>query len=131
MVPHLLHVHGEDGHLVGGPLYPAGPSPAGSRRHVDDRLEGQHGRPGGVGSARMERKGDRFLPAPRRPTHGRMDPVSLDLASAVTAARSVRVLWSRLVQMSFLGLSVLPELRLTDKGLVDVEAFELVPVAVD
>jgi adenine deaminase len=60
-----------------------------------------------------------------------MDPVSLDLASAVTAARSVRVLWSRLVQMSFLGLSVLPELRLTDKGLVDVEAFELVPVAVD
>jgi adenine deaminase len=33
--------------------------------------------------------------------------------------------------MSFLGLSVLPELRLTDKGLVDVEAFELVPVAVD
>ena len=33
--------------------------------------------------------------------------------------------------MSFLGLSVLPELRLTDKGLVDVEKFALIPVAVD
>lgn len=34
------------------------------------------------------------------------------------------------MQLSFLGLSVIPELRLTDKGLVDVDAFELVPVAV-
>jgi adenine deaminase len=35
------------------------------------------------------------------------------------------------MHMSFLGLSVIPELRLTDKGLVDVGKFELVPVAVD
>jgi adenine deaminase len=35
------------------------------------------------------------------------------------------------MQMSFLGLSVIPALRLTDKGLVDVDRFELVPVAVD
>ncbi|HEX3946503.1 MAG TPA: adenine deaminase C-terminal domain-containing protein, partial [Acidimicrobiales bacterium] len=34
------------------------------------------------------------------------------------------------MQLSFLGLSVIPELRLTDRGLVDVGAFELVPVAV-
>jgi adenine deaminase len=34
------------------------------------------------------------------------------------------------MHMSFLGLSVIPELRLTDKGLVDVGRFELVPVAV-
>ncbi len=34
------------------------------------------------------------------------------------------------MQLSFLGLSVIPELRLTDKGLVDVGRFELVPVAV-
>ncbi len=34
------------------------------------------------------------------------------------------------MQLSFLGLSVLPELRLTDQGLVDVGAFESVPVAV-
>lgn len=35
------------------------------------------------------------------------------------------------MQLSFLGLSVIPELRLTDKGLVDVGAFELVSVTVD
>ena len=34
------------------------------------------------------------------------------------------------MQLSFLGLSVIPDLRLTDRGLVDVGAFELVPVAV-
>jgi adenine deaminase len=34
------------------------------------------------------------------------------------------------MHMSFLGLSVIPELRLTDKGLVDVGMFELVPVEV-
>ncbi len=35
------------------------------------------------------------------------------------------------MQLSFLGLSVLPELRLTDRGLIDVGRFEVVPVAVD
>jgi adenine deaminase len=35
------------------------------------------------------------------------------------------------MQLSFLGLSVLPELRLTDRGLVDVGRFELVPTQVD
>jgi adenine deaminase len=34
------------------------------------------------------------------------------------------------MQLSFLGLSVLPELRLTDRGLIDVGRFEVVPVAV-
>jgi len=34
------------------------------------------------------------------------------------------------MQLSFLGLSVIPELRLTDKGLVDVSAFQLTPLAV-
>lgn len=34
------------------------------------------------------------------------------------------------MQLSFLGLSVIPELRLTDQGLVDVGAFELTPVEV-
>jgi adenine deaminase len=33
--------------------------------------------------------------------------------------------------MSFLGLSVIPSLKITDRGLVDVERFELVPLAVD
>jgi len=33
------------------------------------------------------------------------------------------------MQLSFLGLSVLPELRITDKGLVDVTNFVLTDVA--
>jgi adenine deaminase len=50
----------------------------------------------------------------------------------VEAARSLGTTISApFMHMSFLGLSVIPELRLTDKGLVDVGAFELVPVTVD
>jgi adenine deaminase len=33
--------------------------------------------------------------------------------------------------MSFLALSVIPALKITDHGLVDVDRFELVPLAVD
>jgi adenine deaminase len=33
------------------------------------------------------------------------------------------------MQLSFLGLSVIPHLRITDKGLVDVDAFALTDVA--
>jgi adenine deaminase len=33
--------------------------------------------------------------------------------------------------LSFAGLEVIPELRLTDRGLVDVERFELVGVVVE
>ena len=50
----------------------------------------------------------------------------------VEAARSLgTTIHAPFMHMSFLGLSVIPELRLTDKGLVDVGRFELVPVAVD
>jgi adenine deaminase len=34
------------------------------------------------------------------------------------------------MQLSFIALSVIPELRLTDGGLVDVDAFAFVPVEV-
>jgi adenine deaminase len=33
--------------------------------------------------------------------------------------------------MSFLALSVIPSLKITDHGLVDVDRFELVPLAAD
>src|SRR5260370_40949917 len=33
--------------------------------------------------------------------------------------------------LSFLALSVIPELKITDRGLVDVERFELVPLGVE
>ncbi len=50
----------------------------------------------------------------------------------VEAARTLGVsIQAPFMHMSFLGLSVLPELRLTDRGLVDVEKFALIPVAVD
>ena len=33
--------------------------------------------------------------------------------------------------LAFLALSVIPSLKLTDQGLVDVDAFRLVPLAAD
>ena len=32
--------------------------------------------------------------------------------------------------LSFLALSVIPSLKITDRGLIDVDRFELVPLAV-
>jgi adenine deaminase len=58
--------------------------------------------------------------------------VARDLHALVEAARSLGTTISApFMHMSFLGLSVLPELRLTDQGLVDVGSFSLVPVAID
>ncbi|HWE65121.1 MAG TPA: adenine deaminase [Acidimicrobiales bacterium] len=58
--------------------------------------------------------------------------VAASLHHLVEAARTLGTTISApFMHMSFLGLSVIPELRLTDKGLVDVGKFELVPVAVD
>jgi adenine deaminase len=63
-----------------------------------------------------------------RPAHD----VAEGLHRLVEAARSLgTTIHAPFMHMSFLGLSVIPELRLTDKGLVDVGKFELVPVAVD
>ncbi|MHB8219547.1 MAG: adenine deaminase [Acidimicrobiales bacterium] len=57
--------------------------------------------------------------------------VARDLDVLVAAAGQLGVtIPAPFMQLSFLGLSVIPELRLTDKGLVDVSAFALVPVAV-
>jgi adenine deaminase len=58
--------------------------------------------------------------------------VAEGLHHLVEAARTLGTsIGAPFMHMSFLGLSVIPDLRLTDKGLVDVGAFELVPVAVD
>jgi adenine deaminase len=38
--------------------------------------------------------------------------------------------WRPFMVLSFLALSVIPSLKLTDRGLVDVDAWELVPVGV-
>jgi adenine deaminase len=53
---------------------------------------------------------------------------SRELAGAV---RALGVTFPQPVQMlAFLSLSVIPSLKITDRGLVDVERFELVPLAV-
>jgi adenine deaminase len=38
---------------------------------------------------------------------------------------------SGVLPLSFLGLSVIPSLKLTDLGLIDVDRFEVVPLEVD
>ena len=35
------------------------------------------------------------------------------------------------MSLSFLALSVIPELKITDRGLVDVKRFELVPLGIE
>lgn len=53
------------------------------------------------------------------------------LEGLLAAARTLGVtIGAPFMHLSFLGLSVIPELRLTDKGLVDVTAFELVGVVI-
>jgi adenine deaminase len=37
---------------------------------------------------------------------------------------------SPFMAMSFMALSVVPELKLTDRGLIDVDRFEIVPLEV-
>ena len=52
---------------------------------------------------------------------------SREIAAAI---RSLGVAFPQPVQMlAFLSLSVIPSLKITDRGLVDVERFELVPLA--
>ena len=59
------------------------------------------------------------------------EEVATSLERLVDAASDLGVsIGAPFMHLSFLGLSVIPELRLTDKGLVDVNAFELVDVLV-
>lgn len=54
------------------------------------------------------------------------------LDAALSSARDLGVdLEDPFMQLSFLGLSVIPELRLTDYGLVDVRTFSLTSLVVD
>jgi adenine deaminase len=58
--------------------------------------------------------------------------VRAGLDDLVTAARTLGCTHpDPFMILSFLALEVIPALKLTDQGLVDVERFELVPVAVD
>jgi len=81
--------------------------------------------------------GERILAQLPLPVAGLMSDRSLaeiraGLDDLVTAARTLGCTHpDPFMILSFLALEVIPALKLTDRGLVDVERFELVPVAVD
>jgi len=54
----------------------------------------------------------------------------LDAAHSALASLGVEV-ESPFMTLSFLALSVIPKLKITDRGLVDVDAFALVPLELD
>ena len=60
-------------------------------------------------------------------THAPLDEVTQHLTELKAAARAIGCdLEEPFLQLSFLALPVIPTLKVTDKGLVDVEKFELV-----
>jgi adenine deaminase len=61
-----------------------------------------------------------------------VETVHRQVAAAVAAARGLgSPLHDPFMTMGFLALEVIPSLKLTDKGLVDVDRFELVPLWID
>ncbi len=81
--------------------------------------------------------GDRILASLALPVGGLMSEASIEAikASLDNVVESARTLGSPLhdpfAAMSFLGLEVIPALKITDLGLVDVDAFEPVDLWVD
>ena len=81
--------------------------------------------------------GDRVLAEVPLPLGGLMstEPVEIVRRQLDEAVREARLLGSPLhdpfMAMSFIALEVMPTLKLTDRGLVDVARFEVVPLWVD
>jgi adenine deaminase len=81
--------------------------------------------------------GERVLARLPLPVAGLMSrhPLETVVAQKGEAQAAVRELGSSLerpyVVLSFLSLEVIPSLKLTDKGLVDVDKFQYVPLFVD
>ena len=81
--------------------------------------------------------GDRILASLALPVGGLMSEASIEAirASLDNVVESARTLGSSLhdpfMAMAFLGLEVIPALKITDLGLVDVEAFEPVDLWID
>jgi adenine deaminase len=88
-----------------------------------------------IGGGQVAVRDGRVLAEVRLPIGGLMsDRSAADVAAEVRALAEAASnglgvgVDSPFMQLSFLGLSVLPELRITDKGLVDVMRFELTDV---
>jgi adenine deaminase len=63
---------------------------------------------------------------------GRLDDVVAASRECIEAARKLGcTLPSPFQSLAFLALSVIPKLKITDRGLVDVDRFELVPLVAD
>ncbi len=75
---------------------------------------------------------DLALPVAGLMSDGDLGSVSRGLAAVLDAARATgSSLESPFMTLSFLALPVIPELKLTNRGLVDVMRFEPVPLVVD
>jgi adenine deaminase len=91
---------------------------------------------GEIGGGQVAVLDGRVLAEVRLPIGGLMSDRSAEevaeeveqLAKAAAGGLGVEI-EAPFMQLSFLGLSVLPELRITDKGLVDVMSFKLIDVA--
>jgi len=60
---------------------------------------------------------------------GEADAMSHTVTELLTVARRMGSnLTDPFMTLSFMALSVIPSLKLTDRGLLDVERFELVPL---
>jgi adenine deaminase len=88
-----------------------------------------------LGGGLVVADGDRVLAELPLPVAGLLSDRPLDEVLAgsrelAAAVRTLGVTFPQPVQMlAFLSLSVIPSLKITDRGLVDVERFELVPLA--
>ena len=87
-----------------------------------------------LGGGMVVAEGDQPLAEVSLPLAGLMSDrpigeVRQDLDRALDEAHNLGTrLHDPFMAMSFLGLEVIPSLKLTDKGLVDVDRFELVPL---
>ena len=86
------------------------------------------GQDAGVGQVRAELP----LPVAGILSEARLEDVIAGSERIVQAAGDLGCMFPAPFQMlAFLALSVIPKLKLTDRGLVDVDRFELVPLHVD
>jgi len=79
-----------------------------------------------------EVKGELALPVAGLMSDAPLDTVHREMLGLEAVLRRHGVAWEApFMCLSFLALSVIPELKITDRGLVDVNRFELVPLEVD
>ena len=77
-------------------------------------------------------EGELALPIAGLMSDGPLDVVHGRLAAMEAVLRQNGVTWDApFMCLSFLALSVIPDLKITDRGLVDVNRLELVPLAAD